>query len=129
MGIYFIAAGTSSKNRQRTLDKPHSFEEISSFLSPNERDELGKLFTKNEGIYVWGANRKNLNDLQQIRKGEFVVDVKNKVVIQIFKFCFFIETHNTRLQEFLGWDQEKPLANRRPYHYVYFLREPTPTRR
>ncbi|HHD63905.1 MAG TPA: hypothetical protein ENK96_05995 [Desulfobulbaceae bacterium] len=129
MGIYFIAAGSSSKNRQKTLDHPHSREEISQFLSPDWRKLLKSHFDKKEGVYVWGANNRNIKDLAQIKTGEFVVDVKNKVVVQVLKYCFYIETNNTRLQEYLGWDKEKPLADRRPYHYVYFLKQPTPTRR
>jgi hypothetical protein len=40
-----------------------------------------------------------------------------------------IKTKNTRLQEFLGWDKEKPKEERRPYHFVYFLKSPVPTQR
>lgn len=127
MGIYFIAAGNSSKNRQKTLEKSHSIAEIFHFLPSNDQNELKKSFSNNDKIYVWGANKKNLKDLQRIREGEFVVDVKNKVVVQIFTYCFYIKTGNTKLQEFLGWDQEKPLKERRPYNYVYFLKNPATT--
>jgi len=55
MGIYFIAAGNSSKNREKTLDKSHRVEEICQFLSPKDGDSLKKYFPKGEGVYLWGA--------------------------------------------------------------------------
>jgi hypothetical protein len=129
MGIYFIAAGSTSKNREKTLDKPHTVEEICQFLSPKDGDELKSYFPRGNDIYIWGANEKNKADLVQLKAGEYVIDVKNKRVIQIFRYCFFVDSNNGRLQEFLGWDREKQKLERRPYRYVYFLKSPLPTTR
>lgn len=129
MGIYFIPAGSFSKNREKTLDKPHTVEEICQFLSPKDQDYLKSFFPGGSGVYVWGANDKNKSDLSQLKAGEYVLDVKNKIVMQIFRYCFFVSCNNTRLQEFLGWDREKPISERRPYQYVYFLKSPLPTTR
>lgn len=127
MGIYFIAAGSSSKNREKTLDKSYSVEEIRQYMLPKDTDYLKNCFPKREGVYLWGANDKNISDLSKLKAGEYVVDVKNKVVMQVFSYCFYIKTDNKRLQEFVGWDKEKPIAKRRPYQYVYFLKSPLPT--
>ena len=54
-----------------------------------------------------------------------MVDVKNRKVIQIFKFCFYVDTADeTQLQEYIGWDRELPVEERRPYRYVFFLKDP-----
>jgi len=39
--------------------------------------------------------------------------------------CAPILTQDTRLQDFIGWDGELPVVERRPYRYVYFLKTPT----
>jgi hypothetical protein len=127
MGIYFIPAGSSSKNREKTLDKSHTVEEICQFLLPGDRDYLRRFFPGGGGIYIWGAGEKSRSDLSQLKAGEYVIDVKNKIVMHIFKYCFFVQLNDTRLPEFLGWDKEKPKAKRRPYYYVYFLKSPLPT--
>lgn len=127
MGIYFIAAGNSSKNRYKTLEKSYTVKEICQFLSPKDGDELKKFFLEGKGVYLWGANDKNLSDLSKLKAGEYVIDVKNKEVIQIFSFCFFTQTNNTRLKEYVGWDREKPIEKRRSHQYVYFLKSPKPT--
>jgi hypothetical protein len=127
MGVLFIAAGSSSKNREKSLEKEHTFREISQFLSPVDAENLKRFFPDEKGIYIWGANPKNLKDLEQVKTGEYAVDVKNKKVIQVFQYCFFVETLHTRLQDFIGWDKEKSHAERRPYKYVYFLMNPTNT--
>jgi hypothetical protein len=129
MGIYFIPAGSSSKNRLKTLDKRHAVGEICPFLSPKESDELKRFFNDTEDVYIWAAAQRSFNELSQVSREEYVVDVKNKQVIQIFKYCFFIHTHNTRLRDFLGWDQEKDSGCRRSIDYVYFLKSPIPTKR
>lgn len=129
MGVLFIAAGTSSKNREKTLERSYTLPEIKQFLQTQEVEYLRSFFPDEQGIYLWGANRKNLDQLSQVRKGEYAVDVKNKKVIQVFHFCFFIETADALLQDFVGWDSEKAKANRRPYKYVYFLKSPLVTTR
>jgi len=128
MGVLFIAAGSSSKNREKTLERPHTLSEIDQFLQMKEREYLKSFFPDGQGVYLWGANPKNFDQLSQVRKGEYAVDVKNKKVIQVFHYCFFIETADTRLQEFVGWDREKAKSDRRPYKYVYFLKSPLSTR-
>ena len=129
MGIYFIPAGTSSKNRLKTLEKSHAVVEICQFLSPKERDELKRFFKDTEAVYIWGAGQKSFNELSQVNSEEYVVDVKNTKVIQIFKYCFFIQAQNTRLRDFLGWDKDNISDSRRSIDYVYFLKSPIPTRR
>lgn len=127
MGIYFIPAGSYSKNREKTLDKSHPVEKICQFLSPEDSDKLKSYFPEGEGVYLWGAN--NERDLSRVKAGEYVIDVKNEVVVQIFIYCFLIHTNNTRLQEFVGWDKEKSSDVRRSYQYVYFLKSPVPATR
>ena len=78
---------------------------------------------------MWAAGQKSFNELSQVSSEEYVVDIKNKKVIQIFKYCFFIQAHNTRLRDFLGWDQEKDSGSRRSIDYIYFLKSPIHTRR
>ena len=127
MGIYFIAAGSSSKNRAKTLDRSHSVKEICQFLTPKDCDCLKSFFPEGIGVYIWGANDRNKSDLSQLKADEYVLDVKNTEVMQIFRYCFFVHTNSSGLQEFLEWDKEKPRAQRRPYQYVYFLKSPLPT--
>lgn len=130
MGVYFIAAGATSKNRNKTLDKAHKVEDILEYLTAEEKNGFRKAFPKNEDVFLWGANKgKSYNELVNVKSGEYVVDVKNKKVMQVFVFCFFIATTDTRLQEFLGWDREKATEDRRPYKYVYFLKSPLSTLR
>lgn len=127
MGIYFIAAGKSSKNREKTLEKPWNIEDICRFISSEDCDRLRRFFPIGHGIYVWGANKGSYLEVEKVREDEYVVDVKNKKVKQIFQYCFLIKTEDTRLQEYLGWDSEKPHSERRQYKYVYFLRNPFET--
>ena len=124
MGIYFIAAGKSSENRKKTLDISHSIQEISDFLSAYDLEKLGIDFPSGRGVYIWGANERSYNHLSSVKRGEYVVDIKNNEVVQVFIFCYFFKTKDTKLQEFLGWDSEKPEKERRPYNYVYFLKSP-----
>jgi len=126
-GIYFIAAGRSSKNREKTLEKTWTLSEISSFVPNHVIEELKHHFPDGQGIYAWGANKRSFNELKQVKPNQFVVDVKNKEVIQLFHFCFWYRTTDTKLQNFFGWDAEKPASKRRPYTYVYFLSRPTKT--
>ena len=122
MGIYLIAAGKSSDNRQRTLDKAWSIEQIAGYVPAVILQKLRTSFPTGQGVYAWGANKEA--DLADIRNGEYVVDVKNKDIVQIFQFCFWYKSDHTRLQNLFGWDEEKPMAERRQYKYVYFLSNP-----
>ena len=128
MGVYFIAAGSSSKNREKTLDKSFQLEEICNFIPSEICDRLRYFFPEGQDIYIWGANERSYPELKKVRESEFVVDVKNKKVIQIFNYCFLIETEDTLLQEHLGWDEEKASKKRRQYKYVYFLKTPRKTK-
>ena len=123
MGIYLIAAGKSSENRQKTLDKAWSLDQISGYVPAYVLEKLHTSYPSGAGIYAWGANTEA--DLSDIQKGEYVVDVKNKDIVQIFQFCFWYKSDHTRLQNLFGWDEEKPVADRRQYKYVYFLSNPT----
>lgn len=124
MGIYFIAAGSSSKNRQKSLDKGFSLEQIRRYLPTEISSKLGSSLEPNQLIYVWGANKRSLSQLEQVSYSEPVVDVKNKKVMQVFDFCFYYKTSDSSLQEYIGWDSEKPPKKRRPYQYVFFLKSP-----
>jgi len=129
MGIYFIAAGASSKNRVKSLDKPHKVTDISKYLSQENIIKLKHYFDEHEPIYLWGANELKHKELSKVKQGEYVVDVKNSDVIQIFRYCFYVETSNQALQNYIGWDYEKPAHLRRPYKYVFFLKSPLNTTR
>ena len=124
-GIYFIAAGTSSRNRQKSLDRGLQIDAASQHLEPQYQRQLVDHFDEPELVYAWGANRQG--DLRKLERGDYVVDVKNKIVVQVFRFAFNIETRDTRLQEWIGWDAEKPRNERRFYKQVYFLRDPQKT--
>ena len=126
MGIYFLAAGSASRNREKTLDKGHRVDALARYLDSEHSDELRSCFG-GQLAYLWGANKEG--DLGSLSRGSYVVDVKNRRVIQVFRFGFFVVTSDTRLQDHVGWDQEKPKEERRPYRYVYFLSSPINTRR
>ncbi len=127
MDVYFIAAGRTSRNREKTLDKSWNLEKICPFISSEDCDRLRNFSPNGRSIYIWGANDGSFKELKQVRQDEYVVDVSNKEVIQIFKYCFYIKTEDTRLQEYLGWDAEKSSDERRLYLYVFFLRSPQKT--
>ncbi|PIQ97439.1 MAG: hypothetical protein COV67_04125 [Nitrospinae bacterium CG11_big_fil_rev_8_21_14_0_20_56_8] len=125
MGVYFIAAGSSTKNRNKSLDKSFSIDDLQRYISNENFERLRRSFPSERGIFLWGANRGSFRELQNVAQDEYVVDVKNRTVVQIFRYCFYIDTGNDRrLQKFIGWDGEKQLQNRRPYQWVLFLREP-----
>ena len=124
-GVYFIAAGQSSRNREKSLDKSLPCENISELLSNNSRREFLQHRSATDVVYAWGANR--VGDLNRLEAGDFVVDVRNKKVVQVFRFVYWIETEDTRLQEYIGWDTEKSKDKRRPYKIVYFLTDPMRT--
>lgn len=127
MGVYFLAAGRSSRNRERTLDRGHHLDEIVALLRPHEADQLRALVPQDEPVYLWGANKEG--DLPRLKAGDYVVDVKNKAVLQVFRYCLYLQTDDTRLQEHVGWDAEKSPDERRPYRFVFFLRSPLQTNR
>lgn len=125
-GVYFLAAGSSSKNRTKSLDRPLSYSGVISHLDQNAVQQMREVFVENEQVYAWGAN--GVGHLDRLAFGDYVVDVKNKVVVRVFRFTFFIHTRDTRLQDWIGWDAEKSRDVRRPYPLVYFLRTPQRTR-
>lgn len=127
MGIYFMAAGKSSENRMKTLVRPWKLSDIESYLPHSVIVKLSEFFPSGSGIFAWGDNSEN--PISNVQSGEYVVDVRNEDVIQIFKFCFCFKSEDTRLQEKFGWDAEKPESERRKYRYVYFLSHPQRTSR
>ncbi len=125
MGIYFIAAGNSSKNRTKTLDSAHTLSDICDFLTKEDGEKLKLYFNDDESVFLWGAN--NTKEVAKVNSGDYVIDVKNKEVIQVFTFCFYVPTDNGKLQNYVGWDQEIAPNDRRPYGCVYFLKSPKKT--
>jgi hypothetical protein len=123
IGIYFMAAGNATENRTKTLDRAHSVNAVCDFLGPTERELLRTYFANDPRVYAWGANSNRYGQLRQVRSGEYVVDVANANVRQVFSFCFSIQRTDRQLQDFFGWDKE------RPYDHVYFLMTPLPTTR
>lgn len=126
-GLYFLVAGKSSRNREKSLDRSLPSENISRLLTEKSRLQFLRHCSDTNTVYAWGANR--IGDLSKLEADDYVVDVKNKEVMQIFRFAFWIETEDTRLQEFIGWDLEKPRDKRRPYKIVYFLTDPLKTKK
>lgn len=125
MGIYFIAAGSTSKNREKSLEKGFRKNELQPYIPSKEMEIINNCYDNNEVIYLWGANSEN--ECKNLNNTKYVVDVKNKKVVQIFTYCHRFKTKDTRLQEFVGWDSEKSKDERRLYLYVYFLKNPQPT--
>lgn len=124
-GVYFIAAGASSKNRSKSLDQGHLRDALADYLDPSTSKLLQEHFDKDEPIFLWGANR--IGNLDKLEFGDYVVDVKNQSVVQIFQFKFIFETSDSKLQNWIGWDAEKPTNEQRPYQFVYFLGNPQKT--
>lgn len=130
MGVFFIAAGGSSKNRAKSLERGFLLKDLGPYVGTQVVEQLRRDFGEVDRIYLWGANQGiTYNELRRVQRNEYVVDVKNKDVVQVFRFCFYIQTRDTRLQDFIGWDAEKPKQKRRPFHFPYFLADPRPTRR
>mgnify|MGYP001227661376 FL=1 len=125
--VYFIAAGKSSKNRAKSLDRGFRVDELAPYLEPDSQNQLRNLFAGDEVVYAWGANK--AGQLNRFSPGDYIVDVKNKDVVQVFRFAFYFETTGAMLQDWIGWDAEKPISERRPYQFVYFLRAPQGTSR
>jgi hypothetical protein len=126
-GVYFVAAGESSQNRKKSLDRGHPLDSLRKYIGPQCARELERFFPNNELIYLWGANKEK--DLGELSPGDYVVDVKNKAVMQVFSFCFHMKVEDERLQEHIGWDSNKPKEGKRLYHHIYFLKDPLPTKR
>lgn len=124
MGIYFIAAGTSSDNRKWTLDRPHRVSDLRPYLPDHQLERLEAAFPGGDGVFVWGANQEGR--IKRVQRDDFVVDLKNREVVQVFRYCFYWDTGGeTALQEFLRWDAgKKSTKGRRGYRYVFFLRDP-----
>ena len=135
MGLYFIPAskgkrsptsGETAKNREKSLEKDFRVNQIEEYLKLEDVTRLNNHYPNGNGVFVWGANPgSTFNQLHNVSEGEYVVDVKNRLVVHIFKFCFYVDTaYDTRLQEYIGWDRELPVDERRPYQYVFFLKDP-----
>lgn len=126
MGIYFIAAGTAkTDNREKSLDKAFKAHELKKFNIA----QIDDFFTPSENIYIWGANKGSLKQLLKVGKDDYVIDVKDTEVKQVFRFCFYIDTGNdSSLQEYIGWDAELSKEEKRSYRYVYFLKAPLQTK-
>ncbi len=131
MGILFIAAGSASDNRTRSLDHSLPRSSIAERLGPLGRQKLESHFGETEPVFVWGATQKSFGAIRRMRRGDFAVDLKNRRVMQVLRFCFFIDTgSDNTLQDFIGWDQGRRSTERpRRYRYVYFLRDPRATTR
>lgn len=125
MGIYFLAAGKSSNNREKSLENSFSLQDIQRFLKQEDIEKLKSSFPSGNEIFIWGATERSFTkELNQASSDEYVVDVKNEEVVQIFTYCFCVDTaDNKDLQDFIGWDREKPIEKRR-YRYVFFLKTP-----
>lgn len=124
MGLYLMLAGTSSKNREKSLEQSFNRDDLKPFLPNETYKKLNSHFDKNDSIYIWGANEGSISQLENVEEGEYVLDVKNKEVPNVFQFCFWYKTPHTNLQEYIGWDEEKPIDDKRTYRYVYFLKNP-----
>lgn len=119
MGVYFIAAGSSSDNRSRTLDTAHQVSDFKPYLSQAHMQQLDRHFPDGQPVFLWGATEGSRTHLQKVRPDDFVVDFKNQEVAHVFRFAFMVDTgSDSRLQRYVGWDQ------RRNYRYVYFLKSP-----
>ncbi|HAO92469.1 MAG: hypothetical protein A2X99_08755 [Deltaproteobacteria bacterium GWB2_55_19] len=126
MGIYFIAAGTAkTDNREKSLDKAFKAHELKKFNIA----KIDDFFTPSGNIYIWGATERSFKQLLEVEKNDYVIDVKDTEVKQVFRFCFYIDTGNdSSLQEYIGWDAELSKEEKRSYRYVYFLKAPLQTK-
>jgi len=128
MGVYFIVTGPGvggkSKNREKSLDKPYIIDQLRGYLNSEDVFKLEEYFEREEKIYIWGANKRSFRELKNVSKDEYVVDVYKKQVIQIFTFCFYIETKDRQLQNYIGWDAQRQKEDQKPYPYVFFLKNP-----
>lgn len=129
MGIYFIAAGNSSNNRDKTLDRSHRVEDIIDLVPPNVRHRLREAFPSGDGVYAWGGSDPRHQKVLTLPQDTYVVDIANADVKQVFRFAFGYRAADHQIQNYFVWDDHVPLEARRPYPLVYFLRNPLRTRR
>jgi hypothetical protein len=102
--------------------------DLEPYISEQDFKHLSEWVGPNDPIFIWGAHHGSLKELRRVRPGEYVVDVKNREIVQIFKYVGYIETQDIRLQSFVGWDAELDPKRRRPYKYVFFLISPRKSR-
>lgn len=124
MGIYCIAAGSTSTNRAKTLDRSHTIADLEPYLSPGDVLRLREHFPDGRLVFLWGANQQG--QLPRVHAEDYVIDFNDQRVQNVFRFCFFTSTGSeTRLQHFVGWDEgRRSTSDRRSYPFVYFLKEP-----
>ncbi|MEE9253394.1 MAG: hypothetical protein V3U43_00520 [Pseudomonadales bacterium] len=119
MGAYFIAAGSKSRSRD-TLERPTAAAVLEPVLADDVLADLRACFAGGESIHVWGAMEGGRSALEQLNRGDYVVDVNGAEIVQVFEFAFSFKPHDTRLQEALGWAD----GGAKPFVYVMFLRRP-----
>ena len=119
MGAYFIAAGSKSRSRY-TLERPTEAAAFDSLLPDDVLAELRACYTGGEPIYVWGVMEAGRSAFDQVRRGDYVVDVNGSEIVQVFEFAFSFTPPDTRLQDALGWAGGKS----KPFTHVMFLRQP-----
>ena len=129
MGVYFIAAGNATNNRQKTLDRAHSAGELAPLMPVQEAARLLDAFGPGEPVHAWGATERSLHQLNRAQGADHVVDVANQEVRSVFRFVFAYETPDERLQQHFGWEPQNPGVGQGLYPYVYFLRDRMPTER
>lgn len=116
-----MAAGTSSNNRYKTLDKSWRLDEIRDYVPQSVLEQLAYHFPDGDNIYAWGEVEGRA--VTKIKEPLLVVDVCDDKVIQIFEFCFWYKTNDLRLQNIFGWDGGKSKEDKY-FKYVYFLKKP-----
>ena len=129
MAIYFIAAGDSSKNREKTLDRAHTVDELLPEVPPTVGRRLIDAFPSGDGVYAWGGSAPRHRSVLGLPQGTYVVDIANSDVKQVFRFAFAFEAPDSRIQDHFDWDDHVAPEERRPYPIVYFLQGPQPTSR
>lgn len=135
MAVYFIAAGRSSNNRGKTLDRAHRVEDLTPHVPPHVAERLREAFPSGEGVYAWGGSDPRHRVVLGLAPGTYVVDIANADVKQVFQFAFgyrasdFFGPGDHRIQDHFDWDDHVDPEARRPYPLVYFLRAPRLTSR
>lgn len=118
MGVYFMAASSKSRARD-TLERPLSTEQLSGLLADDVLDDVQRAGA-GEGVYVWGTMDTGRGALEQLRPGEYVVDVNGAEVVQVFEFLLAYRPEDISLQQALGWTE----GGAKPFTHVMFLRRP-----
>jgi hypothetical protein len=126
MGLYFIAAGSTSDHRLDVLDTSHQVSDFKDLLSSADLRRLVQHFSSDEPVFLWGGNERSRSHLEKARPDDYVVDFKNQVVAHVFKYAFMVDTgSDRRLQHHFRWDEgRRATRTPRSYRYVYFLRSP-----